>query len=87
MNSVPMAYRVFRWTTVALAALLAWVTWKVYPANSAYFASVVWFFAVGLLAELFVNGQDNENRTEITPSAPIYWAAACICGAAQAIVI
>ncbi len=87
MNSVPMAYRVFRWTTVALAALLVWVTWKVYPANSADLVSVAWFFAVGLLAELFVKGQDNENRTEITPSAPIYWAAACVFGPAQAIVI
>lgn len=87
MNSVPLAYRVFRWTTVAMAALLAWVTWKTYPAGSADFVAVAWFFAVGLLAELFVKGQDNENRTEITPSAPIYWAAACIFGPAQAIAI
>ncbi|NLN75107.1 MAG: HD domain-containing protein [Armatimonadetes bacterium] len=87
MQTAPIAYRVFRWTSVVLAVWLTWVTWDVFQVRRADFASAAWFLLAGILAELLVKGQDNENRTEITPSAPIYWAAACVLGPPMAIAV
>lgn len=87
MQTAPIAYRVFRWTLVVLAGLLTWITWMVFRVGTTPFASTIWFFAAGFLAELFTKGLDDENRIQITPSAPIYWAAACVVGPPLAIAL
>jgi len=48
---------------------------------------VGWFVFFGLLAELLAVSLTDENQGEITPSAPIYWAAACVLNPALSIAV
>lgn len=87
MHDATTAYRILRWTYVLLAIVLTVAACKLFPVGQSASTSVGWFILFGVLAELLAVSLTEESQTEITPSAPIYWAAACVLGPALSIIV
>ncbi len=87
MHIVTRAYRILRWAYVLLAITLTVAAWKLFPMWPSAWITVSWFVLFGVLTELLTVSLTDENQTEVTPSAPIYWAAACVLGPALSITV
>ena len=87
MRIAPISYRILRWTCVFFAAVLTVVAWRCFPVFRAGWHSVVWLAAFAALTELLAVSLADESQAEVTPSSPIYWAAACVLGPLQSICV
>jgi putative nucleotidyltransferase with HDIG domain len=87
MHTASTAYRILRSAYVLLAIILTCAAWRLFPTGRADWESVGWFVLFGVLTELLAVSLADESLVEVTPSAPIYWAAACVLGPALSITV
>lgn len=87
MRVAPISYRILRWTCVFFAAAVTVVAWKCFPVFASGWVPVAWFAAFAALTEMLAVSLADESLAEVTPSSPIYWAAAGVLGPFQGICV
>lgn len=87
MRVAPISYRILRWACVFLAAGVTAVAWKCFPVFSDGWHHVACFAAFAALTEMLAVSLADETLAEVTPSSPIYWAAAGVLGPFQGICV
>lgn len=80
-------YRMLLWVCILCAAVVTVVVWKEIPVAGNLWPSAAWFVVFAMLAELFSVNLADDSQIEVTPSSPIYWAAACVIGPLPTIVV
>lgn len=83
----PVSYRILRWVCVLCAVLVAVWAWKQAPPQAMHWSAMIWFVLFAMLAELFAVNLAGGSNVEVTPSSPIYWAAACVLGPLPSIIV
>ncbi len=80
-------YRIFRWICVLCAILVTlWVS-RSFPLKPFHLPGIAWFVLFATLAELLAVNLAGDSNVEVTPSSPIYWAAACVLGPFPSIIV
>lgn len=83
----PVSYRILRWVCILCAVVVTVWAWKAVPVQFIHWYAVLWFVIFATLAELLAVNLAGDSNVEVTPSSPIYWAAACVLGPFPSIVV
>lgn len=73
-------YRILQWTCIVCAVGAAIAAFRLFPVAGNAWGAVGWFVLFATLAELLSVNLADDSQVEVTPSSPIYWAAACVIG-------
>lgn len=80
-------YRILRWVCILCAVLVTVWVWKQVPVHAIRWSAIAWFVVFATLAELLAVNLAGDSNVEVTPSSPIYWAAACVLGPLASIIV
>ena len=80
-------YRILQWVCAACAVGVTITAWKFASVTDYHWSSMAWFILFAALTELLAVNLADESQGEVTPSPPVYWAAACVIGPFPSIIV
>ena len=81
------AVRVFQWVCILSAAFVTVSAYRHTDLRQFEWQPVCWFVVLAAITELLAVNLADGTEVEVTPSSPIYWAAACVLGVLPSIVV
>ena len=82
-----LLYRYIQWISIFCAGIVLVIVWFRAPIVGNPWPTVIWFIFFATLAELLSVNLADDSQVEVTPSSPIYWAAACVIGPLPSIIV
>lgn len=81
------ALRVFQWVCILSATVVTVVAYKHTNLAECQWQPVGWFVVLATMTELLAVNLADGTEVAVTPSSPIYWAAACVLGVLPSIAV